>query len=83
MGEEFATTTGSAPAGPAARSGHEQVLDFTCPRCLQRVTEEFYGPCSPCRESLRHSFAGAGREVAAPAYEPKMNVTPNAVALKD
>lgn len=83
MGEEVSTISGSAPAGPAARSGHDQVLEFTCPRCLQQVAETFYGPCSPCRESLRHSFAGTGRDVAAPAFEPKMNVTPNAVALKD
>jgi hypothetical protein len=29
------------------------------------------------------AYAGGAREVATEAYEPKMNVTPNAVALKD
>ncbi len=28
-------------------------------------------------------YAGRARSVEAAAYEPKMNVTPNAVALKD
>lgn len=56
---------------------------FECPRCHQAVTEDFYGPCSPCRAALRQRFDGRAREVTAEAYEPKMNVTPNAVATKD
>lgn len=61
----------------------EGTIEFTCPRCLQTVHEEFYGPCSPCRDSLRVSLGGDGRDVEVADYEPKMNVTPNAVALKD
>jgi hypothetical protein len=58
-------------------------LTFACPRCTLEVTEAFYGPCTTCRGELRASLGGEAREVAAAAYEPKMNVTPNAVALKD
>ena len=58
-------------------------LAFTCPRCRLEVEEAFYGPCSSCRTTLRATLGGEGREVADVAYEPKMNVTPNAVALKD
>jgi hypothetical protein len=32
---------------------------------------------------LRATVTAAARVTAAEAYEPKMNVTPNAVALKD
>ncbi|MEM7288551.1 MAG: hypothetical protein AAF480_19570 [Actinomycetota bacterium] len=56
---------------------------FACPRCGKTVSEEYYGPCSTCRDGLRAEQGGDGREVEATAYEPKMNVTPNAVALKD
>jgi hypothetical protein len=55
----------------------------TCPRCGAEVAERFYGPCTGCREALRASLGGGAREVEEEAYEPKMNVTPNAVALKD
>jgi hypothetical protein len=33
--------------------------------------------------ALRAKFLSEGREVIVAEYEPKMNVTPNAVALKD
>jgi len=56
---------------------------FVCPRCEQPASEDFYGPCTQCREALGALFQGEAREVANEAYEPKMNVTPNAVALKD
>ena len=56
---------------------------FACPRCGQTVAEEYYGPCTSCRGVLRAEQGGDGRAVEATAYEPKMNVTPNAVALKD
>jgi len=56
---------------------------FDCPRCAQTVTEPYYGPCQSCRTELRATFAGESRDIVAEAYEPKMNVTPNAVALKD
>ncbi len=59
------------------------MIDISCPRCSNGVTQRFYGPCETCREELRSTQASAGSEVAAQAYEPKMNVTPNAVALKE
>ncbi len=58
-------------------------LSFACPRCGGSVSARYYGPCPACRDALRAEQGGAGREVAAVDYEPKMNVTPNAVALKD
>ena len=56
---------------------------FTCPRCGSTVADDFYGPCATCRDDLRAAHAGESRDVETAAYEPKMNVTPNAVALKD
>jgi predicted RNA-binding Zn-ribbon protein involved in translation (DUF1610 family) len=56
---------------------------FDCPRCGRAVDERFYGPCTGCRDELRATMARQATSVEAQAYEPKMNVTPNAVALKD
>lgn len=56
---------------------------YACPRCGSSVTEAWYGPCGDCRALLRATLGGAARDVAAVEYEPKMNVTPNAVATKD
>lgn len=56
---------------------------ITCPRCGQDASERFYGPCAGCRRQLRDHLGGPRREVEVQAYEPKMNVTPNAVALKE
>ena len=47
------------------------------------VEARFYGPCVDCRHQLRAAFRREGRVVEVAEYEPKMNVTPNAVALKD
>jgi hypothetical protein len=58
-------------------------VEFACPRCQSPTTDEFYGPCATCRGQLVTKFAGLGRDVEVAEYEPKMNVTPNAVALKD
>jgi len=57
----------------------------TCPRCSQSLGDaEYYGVCSTCADDLRSAYDGASRDdVEAAAYEPKMNVTPNAVALKE
>lgn len=57
--------------------------NFICPRCAAEVAEAFYGPCMSCRDQLRATVGGAARAVDAAAYEPKMNVTPNAVATKE
>ena len=56
---------------------------YSCPRCRTDVTEAWYGPCRTCRDQLRAAYASDGRDIVAAAYEPKMNVTPNAVATKD
>ena len=58
-------------------------LDITCPRCGLAAAVRFYGPCDDCRDALRTSLGGDQRAVAVADYEPKMNVTPNAVATKD
>lgn len=58
-------------------------LDFTCPRCNQAVTGRFYGPCGSCSAELRQTYLPTARDVEAPEYEPKMNVTPNAIATKE
>jgi hypothetical protein len=56
---------------------------FSCPRCGGPLDERFYGPCGDCRAALRAALGGPARSVEVADYEPKMNVTPNAVALKD
>ncbi len=61
----------------------DTAASFTCPRCGEAVIEEYYGPCSACRTALRALVGSAGRDVEVAAYEPKMNVTPNAVATKE
>ena len=58
-------------------------VEFTCPRCDTTAEARFYGPCDDCRAQLRDVFRREGRVVELAEYEPKMNVTPNAVALKD
>jgi cytidine deaminase len=59
------------------------VLEFDCPRCTAAVTEDFYGPCTSCRDVLRSTMGGEQAAVVVAAYEPKMNVVPNQVATKD
>jgi hypothetical protein len=58
-------------------------VHLTCPRCGHDVDERYYGPCTSCREELRAVFQREGRVVEIAEYEPKVNVTPNAVATKD
>ncbi len=60
-----------------------ELKSFTCPRCGTEVAVTYYGPCPSCRDELRAEVAGEARAVDEQAYEPKMNVTPNAVPLKD
>ena len=60
-----------------------ELLSFTCPRCAAEATARFYGPCDACRTHLRVTYAGESRDIEVAEYVPKMNVTPNAVALKD
>ncbi len=54
-----------------------------CPRCAATHDGRFYGPCESCRAELRATLGNDGRDVEVAEYVPKMNVTPNAVALKD
>lgn len=56
---------------------------FPCPRCGTTMTAEYYRPCDSCMTELKATQRGEASDGEAAAYEPKMNVTPNAVALKD
>lgn len=56
---------------------------FPCPRCAAEISAEFYGPCASCVEQLRATQRGNADDAVEEAYEPKMNVTPNAVASKE
>jgi hypothetical protein len=58
-------------------------IEVECMRCRRRASVRVPGLCDTCREELRQRFAAQPRDVETEAYEPKMNVTPNAVALKD
>ena len=55
----------------------------TCLRCGKPATLRFAGPCPGCMAELYEKFPGRAREIAVEGYTPKVNVTPNAVALKD
>jgi hypothetical protein len=61
----------------------EEPLALTCPRCGAATSARYYGPCGTCRDTLRATIGGEARDIEVEDYEPKMNVTPNAVALKD
>lgn len=54
-----------------------------CLRCGAETMLRFAGPCPECTRELRAKFQGEAREVDDDVYVPKMNVTPNVVALKD
>jgi hypothetical protein len=58
-------------------------IDTTCMRCGKAAQLRFAGPCPDCVAELDAKFPGVAREVAAEEYVPKVNVTANAVALKD
>jgi hypothetical protein len=60
-----------------------EMMQITCPRCSEQKEVRFYGPCAECVDQLRTTLGGEKREMEVEAYEPKMNVTPNAVALKE
>jgi hypothetical protein len=59
------------------------VPPFTCPRCMEPVSERFYGPCARCRTDLVATMSGEARHVERPDFEPRANVVPNHVATKD
>jgi hypothetical protein len=56
---------------------------MTCLRCGRDAMLRFAGPCPDCAAELRAKFQAEARAVEGAEYVPKMNVTPNAVALKD
>jgi len=57
----------------------------SCPRCGADIAgADFYGICDRCASALRATYSGDPRsDVEAGEYEPKMNVTPNAIASKE
>jgi hypothetical protein len=57
-------------------------IEMECMRCGRTALMRFYGLCAPCRTELHEKFFREAREIEVAEYEPKMNVTPNAVALK-
>ncbi len=58
-------------------------IPMACLRCGAETVLRFAGPCPACAAELHEKFRGDGRTIEGGDYEPKMNVTPNAVALKD
>ena len=71
----------SNPPNPPAAADPEA---FPCPRCGESAAgERFYGPCGGCRAELAATLGGETREVIAGRFEPRMHVTPGAVALKE
>ena len=58
-------------------------FECECPRCGALAQQRFYGPCETCMVTLRATFAASTQDIEKAEYVPKMNVTPNAVALKD
>ncbi len=76
--------TDTADSTPeASPEGRDDGLAFRCPRCAAQVTERFYGPCSSCRRHLVETLGGERRQVEVARFEPRLHVTPNAVATKD
>jgi len=55
---------------------------MTCLRCGNETPMRFAGPCAACATELRAEYTREARAIDA-EYEPKMHVTPNAVAVKD
>jgi hypothetical protein len=62
---------------------HFEPLETTCMRCGKPAMLRFVGPCADCMTELSARFPGVARQVVAEEYTPKVNVTANAVALKD
>jgi hypothetical protein len=58
-------------------------IPMECMRCHRTEPMRFYGVCASCRAELQAAFSRDARELEVAAYEPKMNVTPHAVALKE
>ena len=61
----------------------DELLEITCPRCGADASVRFYGPCDTCRTRMRAEIGTEARDIEVEAYEPKMNVVPNAIASKE
>ena len=83
MAATDAPGAGSDESWVAGLCAEDPALAFACPRCHASVEARLYGPCPACRDELRATMARRAQEVEVEAYEPRMHVTPNAVALKD
>jgi len=57
--------------------------NWDCLRCGATHPMRFRSVCPSCRDELRASFQRETKAVEVAEYEPKMNVTPNAIATKD
>ncbi|MBS1848268.1 MAG: hypothetical protein JST73_08305 [Actinobacteria bacterium] len=68
---------------PAETASDERDDLRRCPRCGAESEQVYWGPCPDCRRDLRATMGTDARDIQVAAYEPKMNVTPNAVATKD
>jgi len=60
-----------------------EAVETTCLRCGAAARMRFRGPCDACVTELDAKYKVEARAVEAAEYVPKMNVTPNAVALKE
>ena len=70
-------------AGPVTLNVDDyEAVETTCLRCGATARLRFRGPCEACVAELDAKYDGEARAVEAQEYVPKMNVTPNAVALK-
>jgi hypothetical protein len=78
----------SGPNPHSTESSAMDAVDLTpetmeCMRCHGDRLMRFYGLCTECRAELHAAYDRETRTIEVADYEPKMNVTPNAVALKD
>jgi hypothetical protein len=58
-------------------------IAMQCLRCGTETPLRFAGPCAACAGELRANFCGEARVLDDTEYVPKVNVTANAVALKE
>ena len=58
-------------------------VQFVCPRCEKSVAKRFYGPSGVCRKELRLTLATNVSPIESEPFSPKVNVSPNSVALKE
>jgi hypothetical protein len=60
-----------------------ELVEMPCLRCGTPAKLRFRGPCDTCVAELYAKYERDAQTVVAHEFVPKMNVTPNAVALKD